>query len=97
MKNNDQFGRENDMLLSDGQGRMTNTIVDVENQKYRDNCWTSVWYCLSGNGSHRIRRFQTDPIAGNSVSEIDKLSRILFPLSFAFLNVIYWIVYLRDS
>ncbi|XP_064609709.1 gamma-aminobutyric acid receptor subunit alpha-2-like [Liolophura sinensis] len=97
VKNNDQYGRENDMLLSDGQGRMTNTIVDVENQKYRDSCWTSVWYCLSGNVGHRIRRFQTDPLAGNSVSEIDKLSRILFPLSFAFLNVIYWIVYLRDS
>ena len=33
----------------------------------------------------------------NSVSKIDKMSRIVFPLAFGLLNVFYWYSYLKHS
>ena len=33
----------------------------------------------------------------NSVSKIDKISRIVFPLAFGLLNVFYWYSYLKHS
>ena len=33
----------------------------------------------------------------NSVSKIDKISRIVFPLAFTLLNVFYWYSYLSHS
>ena len=36
-------------------------------------------------------------VALNSLSKIDKLSRIFFPLSFFLLNVAYWYYYLKKS
>lgn len=33
----------------------------------------------------------------NSVSKIDKLSRVIFPLLFFFINLIYWVFYLSRS
>ena len=31
----------------------------------------------------------------NSVSQIDRVSRVIFPLFFSLLNFIYWIIYLQ--
>ena len=33
----------------------------------------------------------------NSVSNIDEISRVLFPLSFLLINLIYWCTYLTHS
>ncbi|KFM76354.1 Gamma-aminobutyric acid receptor alpha-like protein, partial [Stegodyphus mimosarum] len=33
----------------------------------------------------------------NSVSKVDKASRVVFPLVFLFINLIYWFTYLNDS
>lgn len=52
--------------------------------------------CLQGSHEFRSsmrRRAKKAGVGANSVSKLDKLSRVLFPLSFITLNVIYWIVY----
>lgn len=57
-------------------------------------CLKMSWYCLTGTRNfhlhstrHRHRRF-------NSVSQIDIVSRVLFPMAFLVLNVSYWVCYL---
>ncbi|ELU08089.1 hypothetical protein CAPTEDRAFT_148069 [Capitella teleta] len=48
------------------------------------------WKCLQG--SYHYRKAMARRATGvNSLSRIDKISRTLFPFSFIFLNVIYWI------
>jgi hypothetical protein len=45
-----------------------------------------------------ITRAMTNPLMTlNSVSQIDKISRIVFPLAFMLLNVFYWFNYLKQS
>ncbi|XP_028968513.1 gamma-aminobutyric acid receptor alpha-like [Galendromus occidentalis] len=54
-------------------------------------------YCLMGNKRYRdeMRRSAPPGRTVNSVSIIDRCSRILFPLSFIVLNLIYWVGYTR--
>ena len=40
---------------------------------------------------------QDSRIALNSLSQIDRFSRFIFPLSFFLLNVVYWYIYLKRS
>ncbi|XP_024081809.1 gamma-aminobutyric acid receptor subunit alpha-6-like isoform X2 [Cimex lectularius] len=62
--------------------------------------WKQLMYCLVGDERYRRER-QREAAKGtshkgvNSVSYIDRAARILFPTSFAFLNVIYWLLYFR--
>ena len=52
--------------------------------------------CLQGSTQYRVMMMQRANMYGvNTVSQIDKISRILFPLSFIFLNIIYWIAYTK--
>ncbi len=45
-----------------------------------------------------IARAMEDPEkALNSVSKIDKISRVFFPLTFALINAFYWYNYLKHS
>lgn len=49
--------------------------------------------CLQGSARYRKKmrkRANSDGI--NTVSQIDKISRVLFPFSFIFLNIVYWII-----
>ncbi|KAK9870325.1 hypothetical protein WA026_006411 [Henosepilachna vigintioctopunctata] len=63
--------------------------------------WKQLIYCLKGDDNFRRRRQREvtvkDAISGtqhvNSVSLIDRTARILFPLSFTFLNICYWMIY----
>ncbi|KAL4230964.1 Gamma-aminobutyric acid receptor subunit alpha-4 [Mactra antiquata] len=55
------------------------------------------WNCFFGTKNVRDDRVSGTGIGLNSVSKIDKLSRIIFPLVFSAFNVLYWIVYLSDS
>ena len=36
-------------------------------------------------------------IKANSVSDIDKVSRVLFPLAFLAINLVYWLSYLSND
>lgn len=33
----------------------------------------------------------------NSVSKVDRVSRVVFPLSFITMNLVYWLTYFRDD
>ncbi|XP_024945828.1 gamma-aminobutyric acid receptor alpha-like isoform X3 [Cephus cinctus] len=66
--------------------------------------WRQFLYCLVGDDAFRRRR-QREAAGGyrkhgerierhvNSVSYIDRVARIVFPASFGFLNVCYWVIY----
>ncbi|XP_043471462.1 gamma-aminobutyric acid receptor alpha-like isoform X2 [Leptopilina heterotoma] len=66
--------------------------------------WKQFLYCLAGDDAFRRRR-QREAAGGirkhgkrierhiNSVSHIDRVARVVFPTSFGFLNVCYWVVY----
>ncbi|XP_072040427.1 gamma-aminobutyric acid receptor subunit alpha-2-like isoform X2 [Amphiura filiformis] len=52
--------------------------------------------CLSGNQEYRERRkgrSRNNDKAFNSVSKIDEISRIMFPISFIVINALFWIAY----
>ncbi|KAI1286118.1 Gamma-aminobutyric acid receptor subunit alpha-6 [Halotydeus destructor] len=61
-------------------------------------CCRMTWHCLTGSEIYRkkMRRRAQGRGGVNSVSVIDKGSRILFPLSFALLNLFYWMSYGQD-
>ena len=53
------------------------------------------WRCFFGTRNIRHNKQACNALGLNSVSRIDKLSRIIFPLVFFMLNIIYWAVYLE--
>ena len=56
-------------------------------------CIKQMFYCLAANQSFRQIRKKKALAKGNiinSVSKIDSVSRILFPVTFSIINVIYW-------
>jgi hypothetical protein len=51
-------------------------------------------HCLRGDAGYRqLMRRTASPTGVNSVSMIDKVSRVLFPTAFLCLNCVYWIGY----
>ncbi|RWS14117.1 putative GABA-gated ion channel-like protein, partial [Dinothrombium tinctorium] len=63
------------------------------------NCCYQFYNCFIGSEEYRNRmRSRRSRGRGfvNSVSTIDKVSRILFPLSFALLNLFYWMMYYNE-
>ena len=60
----------------------------------RDNCFKKFIRCIQGNERYRRMMLKTKSDTGvNSVSMIDKVSRLLFPLSFTILMGIYAVAY----
>ncbi|CAH4033550.1 gamma-aminobutyric acid receptor alpha-like [Pieris brassicae] len=57
--------------------------------------WRQLLYCLAGDDQYRRQRQREAGNRGhiNSVSHIDKAARVLFPASFALLNLFYWMIY----
>jgi len=57
-------------------------------------CLRQMLYCLTGNQGFRQRRKRQALAKGtlsiNSVSNIDRSSRILFPFTFLLINCFYW-------
>ncbi|KAL1116297.1 hypothetical protein AAG570_005792 [Ranatra chinensis] len=62
--------------------------------------WQQLYYCLVGDERYRRER-QREASRGsmnkgvNSVSYIDRAARVLFPATFALLNLAYWLLYFR--
>ncbi|CAL8117419.1 unnamed protein product [Orchesella dallaii] len=57
------------------------------------------WYCIIADEEFRRERQRAAALESstNSVSRIDTISRVLFPVSFTILNIIYWIIYMNMS
>ncbi|CAG9563559.1 unnamed protein product [Danaus chrysippus] len=57
--------------------------------------WRQLLYCLAGDDQYRRQRQREAGNRGhiNSVSHIDRAARVLFPASFALLNLFYWMIY----
>ena len=58
-----------------------------------DSCPTMFLHCLNGNAKYRNSKLRSKRGTA-SVSQIDSLSRILFPGSFILINVSYWALFL---
>lgn len=57
-------------------------------------CLLAFWRCIVGNSDYRMSRVESaDPEAGNSVSDIDMVARLVFPLTFGLFNLCYWLMY----
>ena len=62
----------------------------------KENIFYKFLKCLQGSAQYRKLMTQRANIYGvNTVSKIDKVSRVLFPLSFIILNIIYWTAYTK--
>ena len=64
-------------------------------------CVVQFWYCFTSNEKYKQEMKRRRPhgqglSAVNSVSKIDKVSRIMFPLIFVFLNLTYWSFYIHE-
>ncbi|KAI8440072.1 hypothetical protein MSG28_001495 [Choristoneura fumiferana] len=61
--------------------------------------WRQLLYCLAGDDLYRRKRQVEAGMRGhiNSVSHIDRAARVLFPASFAILNLFYWLVYVFSN
>ncbi|XP_060800706.1 gamma-aminobutyric acid receptor alpha-like [Amyelois transitella] len=57
--------------------------------------WRQLLYCLAGDDRYRRQRQVEAGNRGhiNSVSHIDRAARVMFPASFALLNLFYWLMY----
>ncbi|XP_055618950.1 gamma-aminobutyric acid receptor subunit alpha-6 [Toxorhynchites rutilus septentrionalis] len=61
--------------------------------------WKQLWLCFLGDDQFRRRRQREASGRGgasrhvNSVSLIDQAARVMFPASFTFFNVLYWLCY----
>ncbi|XP_054267902.1 gamma-aminobutyric acid receptor subunit alpha-2-like [Macrosteles quadrilineatus] len=88
------------LSLSTVGARVHTSRTTVERQTQTENQvpkWKQLFYCLVGYENYRKQREREAtrevPKHVNSVSYIDQASRILFPTSFAALNLAYWMFY----
>ena len=66
-------------------------------KKLPENCLKKFALCLIGSSTYRrlLMKLGEGHHGINSVSMIDRASRVLFPFSFITLNVMYWVSYTR--
>nr|WGW19942.1 cationic GABAA receptor subunit alpha-like [Procambarus clarkii] len=72
------------------------TFKSTETQtEKKERCWTQFYHCVLGDENYRRERQRTASLqrSMNSVSVIDTVSRIFFPLSYGLLNLWYWYSY----
>ena len=92
MELNSQYNHPNDEYIPSN----TNSTQNSGFTSKLLNCFLNFWYCLTVSQSYkeqmRRRRVRGQGLtAANSVSMIDKTSRILFPFVWFLLNLIYWV------
>lgn len=76
-------------------------LVKANRRHFNDNsCVKQMFHCLVANHSYRQKRKQQALAKGsimNSVSKIDSISRVLFPVTFVIINSFYWWGYVAKN
>ncbi|RVE46166.1 hypothetical protein evm_009170 [Chilo suppressalis] len=82
-------------IADSGGGAVRLTMERTTQTERRVPRWRQLLYCLAGDDKYRRQRQLEAGIRGhiNSVSHIDRAARVLFPASFALLNLFYWLIY----
>jgi hypothetical protein len=63
--------------------------------RIREHCCVKFWNCLLGSYSYRLKQRRQARFKNfNSVSKIDRISRIIFPILFLIFHILYWTLYL---
>lgn len=88
-----KFAEENIDDCTENGNKRSAIVTNRQKESVLFKCWN----CFFGTKNVRDYRMSGPGIGLNSVSKIDKLSRIIFPVVFFAFNVLYWIVYLSDS
>lgn len=62
-------------------------------------CFRQFLRCVVADLEFRRDRMRSarEDSSTNSVSKIDRISRVLFPVSFTMLNIFYWVMYYHIS
>ena len=61
----------------------------------RENCCSKLINCIKGSAEYRDLKLRTSLEGINSVSDIDRLARLLFPVAFTVFHIFYWFSYLN--
>ena len=73
------------------------SCADLKPGRYKMPCLLQFWNCLKGNAKYREMKQRMKPWGTNSVSRIDRFSRVSFPLAFSIFQVLYWLAYFDFS
>nr|XP_053626173.1 uncharacterized protein LOC128684056 [Cherax quadricarinatus] len=88
------FTKDSGVLNHAGDSLATFRSTETQTEK-KERCWTQFYHCVLGDENYRRERQRTACLQRsiNSVSVIDTVSRILFPMSYGLLNLWYWYSY----
>ncbi|XP_030836040.1 gamma-aminobutyric acid receptor subunit alpha-2 [Strongylocentrotus purpuratus] len=83
------------------QGKSVSRTPSDEERRFSDHnnsLCSDILNCITGNAEYRESRLRRskDQKPFNSVSKIDELARIGFPLGFFLMNVLYWCIFILD-
>jgi hypothetical protein len=95
-KNSKQFEQNNDQLFNRFIGNPGKSEFLPESEyEFRKRKLSARHSGAKGKAT--MRPFDSIPIRLNSVSQIDIVARIVFPICFLIINYFYWITYLHDD
>ena len=83
------------------QHRSQLTVCSTSSSHHKDftneSCLSKFWNCLIGSSNYRTMKMMQSGGGMNSVSKIDTVARVLFPLTFLSFHIFYWISYLKTG
>ena len=59
-----------------------------------ESCFLQLWNCMKGSSKYRDLKLLATAGGSNSVSNIDQLARVMFPMAFSGFHLFYWLTYL---
>lgn len=82
-----------------GPGRSNGDLWVTDNAAYANShrgplrCFYKMWNCVTGTRNYSGRSHPRGNQPMNSVSQVDRVFRVAFPITFLIFNMVYWIVY----
>ncbi|KAL5013033.1 hypothetical protein ScPMuIL_011584, partial [Solemya velum] len=95
----DEDNKEEDTPLDarKANGRTVSVRVRVMGTLNKLSCFRIFVNCIMGTKNYEFNRRTYKKVGLNSVSKIDRVSRILFPMAFVTFNIGYWALYLGQD